>query len=65
MTYVQGAGKRKHILPEGARTTICGAWYFGINFGNSNLYAAKETTPVCKHCERKVSLLNPIIRGAL
>lgn len=55
--WVQGAGRRKHILLGANGTeTVCGAWYFG-KAPYRNPYPPDKKTLVCKHCFSNVGKL--------
>lgn len=50
--FVQGTGRRKHVLRDGDTDTICGAWYFGKVSGNPQQYPPNAKAKHCKHCDR-------------
>lgn len=52
--YVQGAGKRKHILLDGKTETVCGVWYFGKTACNPQEYPPNSGAQRCKHCDNRV-----------
>lgn len=59
LIYVQGAGRRKHILTQAhGSETLCGAWYFGkheLTDYSIQKFQPKEDTPVCRWCQRKAT----------
>jgi hypothetical protein len=50
LTWVQGAGRRKHVLiGKQGTNTVCGAWYFGKTAGTT-LHPAHDKSKACAHC---------------
>lgn len=52
-SYVQGVGKRKHILlGKPGEDTVCKAWYWGRSRTNGTADPTRPDAEVCKHCLR-------------